>query len=334
MTLTQLKYLIAVVDNRLNISLAAENLNTSQPGISKQLKLLEEELLATIFVRKGKKLTDITPFGDEVIFYARKILQDVSNIGLLGQQLSSVDEGVLTIATTHSQARYVLPDVIKTFKLEYPKVKLELKLGSANQIHEMVQTSEVDIAIATDLLELQRELVLLPAYHWYHAIIAPLDHPIKKDFKRLTINRLAKEPLVTYAFSVESDTSFSETFENVGLKPNIVFSAKDADIIKTYVNMGMGVGVIAGMAYNCDDHEVFAITSGENIFPRCTAWFGFRRGMLLRNYLVNFINLFAPSLSPKLILKAAEASSQSDLDKLMKDIDLPSKGGCDEINTN
>ena len=245
MTLTQLKYLIAVVDNRLNISLAAENLNTSQPGISKQLKLLEEELLATIFVRKGKKLTDITPFGDEVIFYARKILQDVSNIGLLGQQLSSVDEGVLTIATTHSQARYVLPDVIKTFKLEYPKVKLELKLGSANQIHAMVQTSEVDIAIATDLLELQRELVLLPAYHWYHAIIAPLDHPIKKDFKRLTINRLAKEPLVTYAFSVEPDTSFSETFENVGLKPNIVFSARDADIIKTYVNMGMGVGAVS-----------------------------------------------------------------------------------------
>ena len=241
MTLTQLKYLIAVVDNRLNISLAAENLNTSQPGISKQLKLLEEELLATIFVRKGKKLADITPFGDEVIFYARKILQDVSNIGLLGQQLSSVDEGVLTIATTHSQARYVLPDVIKTFKLEYPKVKLELKLGSANQIHEMVQTSEVDIAIATDLLELQRELILLPVYNWYHAIIAPLDHPIKKDFKRLTINRLAKEPLVTYAFSLEPDTSFSETFENVGLKPNIVFSARDADIIKTYVNMGMGL---------------------------------------------------------------------------------------------
>jgi len=152
MTLTQLKYFLAVVDNKLNISLAAENSNTSQPGISKQIKLLEQELGAHVFVRKGKKLTAITPFGNEVILYARKIFQNVKNISLLGEQITSVDAGILTIATTHAQARYVLPEVIQTFKLDYPKVKLELKLGSSLQIKEMVQSNEVDIAIATDLL--------------------------------------------------------------------------------------------------------------------------------------------------------------------------------------
>ena len=333
MTLTQLKYFLAVVDNKLNISLAAENSNTSQPGISKQIKLLEQELGAHVFVRKGKKLTALTPFGNEVILYARKIFQNVNNISLLGEQITSVDAGILTIATTHAQARYVLPEVIQTFKLDYPKVKLELKLGSSLQIKEMVQSNEVDIAIATDLLDLTQELVLLPAYHWFNAIIAPLEHAIKKDFKNLTINRLAKEPLVTYAFSVTPETSFSETFRNAGLEPNVVFAARDADIIKTYVKMGMGIGVISGMAYECDDHEDFAAISGEKIFPQCTAWFGFRRGMLLTNYVINFINLFAPHISPRLIVKAAESNEQSDVNKILEGIELPVKGGCDQIQT-
>jgi len=333
MTLTQLKYFLAVVDNKLNISLAAENSNTSQPGISKQIKLLEQELGAYVFVRKGKKLTAITPFGNEVILYARKIFQNVNNISLLGEQITSVDAGILTIATTNAQARYVLPEVIQTFKLDYPKVKLELKLGSSLQIKEMVQSNEVDIAIATDLLDLTEELVLLPAYHWFNAIIAPLDHAIKKDFKNLTINRLAKEPLVTYAFSVNPETSFSETFRNAGLEPNVVFAARDADIIKTYVKMGMGIGIVSGMAYECDDHENFAAISGETIFPKCTAWFGFRRGMLLTNYVISFINLFAPHISPKLIVKAAEANKQSDIHKILGGIELPVKGGCDQIQT-
>jgi LysR family cys regulon transcriptional activator len=197
----------------------------------------------------------------------------------------------------------------------------------------MVQSNEVDIAIATDLLDLTQELVLLPAYHWFNAIIAPLGHAIKKDFKNLTINRLAKEPLVTYAFSVTPETSFSETFRNAGLEPNVVFAARDADIIKTYVKMGMGIGVISGMAYECDDHEDFAAISGEKIFPKCTAWFGFRRGMLLTNYVINFINLFAPHISPRLIVKAAESNKQSDVNKILEGIELPVKGGCDQIQT-
>ena len=155
----------------------------------------------------------------------------------------------------------------------------------------------------------------------------------KKDFKNLTIDRLAKEPLVTYAFSVNPETSFSETFRNAGLEPNVVFAARDADIIKTYVKMGMGIGIVSGMAYECDDHENFAAISGETIFPKCTAWFGFRRGMLLTNYVISFINLFAPHISPKLIVKAAEANKQSEINKILGGIELPVKGGCDQIQT-
>ena len=331
MTLTQLKYLISVVDNKLNISKAAEFSSTSQPGISKQIKLLEDELSAHLFIRKGKKIESLTPLGERVTTYARKILQDVENIKVIGNQISQVDEGVMTIAATSAQARYVLPDVIKVFKQDYPKIKLELKLGSSEQIVEMVKNNEVDFAIATDLKELTDELVLLPAYHWFNAIIAPLDHPLKKHLKNLTIKRIAKEPLVTYAFSVGPDTSFTETFKNNKLEPNIVFAARDADIIKTYVKMGMGVGVISGMAYECDDNEEFIAISGENIFPKCTTYFGFRRGMVLSRYAMSFINLFSEHLTPSIINNAASTKYQTEVDKLFKKIKLPVKGGCDQI---
>lgn len=331
MTLTQFKYLLSVMENKLNISLAAESSNTSQPGISKQIKLLEEELGAYIFVRKGKKLTGITPFGEEVAYYAKKILQDVGNIRLLSNQISTVNEGILTIATTNAQARYILPEIIKTFKEDYPKVKLELKLGSSIQIKEMILNNEVDLAIATDFDNLNNEVILLPVYDWFNAIIAPLDHPIKKELKKLTIQRLAKEPLVTYAFSVGPDTSFTETFNQNNLEANIVFAARDADIIKTYVKMGMGVGVISGMAYECDDHEDFLAVSGENIFPKCTTYFGFRRGTLLSQFSISFINLLAAHLTPKAILKASESKSQADVNILFESINLPVMGGCDQI---
>ena len=331
MTLTQFKYLLSIVENQLNISKAAESSSTSQPGISKQIKLLEGDLGAFIFSRKGKKIVRLTPFGEEVVWYAKKILQDVNNIKLLSNQISDIDEGVLSLAATSAQARYILPEIIKIFKEDFPKVKLELKLGSSEQIREMVLANEVDLAIATDLEGLTKELVLLPAYHWFNAIIAPLDHPIKKDIKKLTIRRLAKEPLVTYAFSVGPDTSFSDTFNKHNLVPNIVFAARDADIIKTYVKMGMGIGVISGMAYECDDHEDFLAVSGENIFPKCTTYFGFRRGMILSRFAIGFINLFAEHLTPNLIMKAADTKAQEEVDQLFKKTTLPVKGGCDQI---
>jgi LysR family cys regulon transcriptional activator len=158
------------------------------------------------------------------------------------------------------------------------------------------------------------------------------NNPIKKDLKKLTIQRLAKEPLVTYAFSVGPDTSFTETFKQNKLEANIVFAARDADIIKTYVKMGMGVGVISGMAYECDDHESFLAVSGENIFPKCTTYFGFRRGTLLSQFSISFINLLAAHLTPKIILKASESKSQEDVNMLFDAINLPVMGGCDQIN--
>ena len=331
MTLTQFKYVLLIVENKLNISKAAEASGFSQPGISKQISLLEDELGALLFARKGKKIVGLTPFGEEVVWYAKKIMQDVDNIKLLSNQISDIDEGILSLAATSAQARYILPEIIKIFKEDFPKVKLELKLGSSEQIREMVLANEVDLAIATDLEGLTKELVLLPAYNWFNAIIAPLDHPIKKDIKKLTIQRLAKEPLVTYAFSVGPDTSFSDTFNKHNLVPNIVFAARDADIIKTYVKMGMGIGVISGMAYECDDHEDFLAVSGENIFPKCTTYFGFRRGMILSRFTIGFINLFAEHLTPNLIMKAADTKAQEEVDQLFKRVTLPVKGGCDQI---
>lgn len=331
MTLQQLKYLLAIADNGLNITSAAERLFTSQPGISKQLKLLEQELGVQLFTRKGKSLIAVTPAGRDVIARARKIMREVQNIRNLARELSGEQEGTLAIATTHTQARYVLPDVIREFRERYPKVNLELHQGTSEQIAELVGANRVDFAIATGSRQLYPTLVILPCYHWDRIILVPKGHPLSKVEGPIGLEMLARYPLITYVFSSTGESSFKKAFADVDLEPQVVFTARDADIIKTYVRMGMGVGVVASMAYECADQKDLVALDAVGLFPRVTTWLGFRRDTVLRGYMVDFVSLFAPHLTPELTRRAAEAPTQTDVDALFEDIPVPVRTGCSEM---
>lgn len=328
MTLKQLKYLLAVVDNGLNITTAADRLYTSQPGISKQLRQLEREIGVTIFSRKGKSLVALTPPGESIVQLARRILRDVQNIRSLGKELTAEQEGNLSIATTHTQARYVLPEILSRFHERYPKVNLELHQGTSEQIAALVAENRVDFAIATESRELFPELNLMPCFEWDRIVLTPRDHELAAENDDLTLEKLANFPLVTYVFSSRRESSFLNAFAERNLKPKVVFTARDADVIKTYVRMGMGVGVIAPMALLCDDLEDLNAVCAEGLFPTVTTWLGFPRDRVLRGYMKDFIGLFAPHWPEHLIEQAAAAESQDIVDELVADLDLPKRTGC------
>ncbi|NNC78506.1 MAG: HTH-type transcriptional regulator CysB [Woeseiaceae bacterium] len=333
MKLQQLKYLLAIVDNGLNITAAADRLYTSQPGVSKQLKLLEEELGLQLFTRKGKSLGNITPAGRQVIDRARIIMQEVDNIRSLASDYFHEEEGTLSIATTHTQARYVLPDVIREFRAKYPKVSLNLHQGTSEQIADMVASNEIDFAIATGSRDLFSNLMLLPAYHWDRKILVPNDHELATLDGKATLKDLARFPLVTYVFSFGGQSSLKKAFSEQGLEPDVVFTARDADVIKTYVRMGLGVGIVASMAEDCDDKKDLASLSAEGLFPRSTTWIGFRKEAVLRRYMLDFVRFFAPHISTDQLEKTRHARTQEDIDKLFDDSDLPLRGGCSDDMT-
>lgn len=330
MTLQQLRYLLGIADSGLNITAAAERLYTSQPGISKQLKLLEQELGIQLFTRKGKSLAAITPAGHEVIARARRILREVENIRSLASDMSQEQEGTLSIATTHTQARYVLPEVVREFRNRYPRVNLELHQGTSEQIAELVASNQVDFAIATGSQQLFPELVLLPCYQWDRIVLVQRDHELAQLKQPLSIATLARYPLVTYVFSLTGESSFKAAFAAEGLEPDVVFTARDADIIKTYVRMGMGVGVVAAMAWECQDKEDLVALDAVGLFPRVTTWIGYRRDSVLRGYMVDFAELLAPHLLPELTQRAANLETQEEVEALFDEIDLPLRGGCDD----
>lgn len=326
MTLRQLRYLLAIVDNGLNITAASEKLFTSQPGVSKQIRLLEEELDLRLFERKGRSLASVTPAGEEVVARARSILQEIENIRTLALNTRHEAEGTLAIATTHTQARYVLPDVVAEFRDRYPNVTLELHQGTSEQIADMVQARQIDFAIATGGQDLFSDLVMLPCYRWDRVILVPRDHELAQLDEPLTLETLARYPLVTYVFSFSGESSLKRAFAAEGLTPDVVFTARDADVIKTYVRMGMGVGIVASMAHDCEE-DLVAIDA-EGLFPRSTTWIGFRRDTVLRRYMSHFMQLFAPHLSDALVSRCLAAGDQSEVDRIVADIELPLRGGC------
>jgi len=328
MKLQQLKYLLAIVDNGLNITAAADRLYTSQPGVSKQLKQLEEELGLQLFTRKGKSLGGITAAGELVIQRARLIMQEVENIRCLASEFYDEEEGTLSIATTHTQARYVLPDVIADFRSKYPGVNLNLHQGTSEQIADMVNANAIDFAIATGSRDLFEELLLVPSYHWDRKVIVPLDHALTKLDRKLTLEDLAEHPLVTYVFSFGGQSSLKRAFADEGLEPDVVFTARDADVIKTYVRMGLGVGIVASMADDCDDKKDLVAIGGEGLFPRSTTWIGFRKDAVMRRYMLDFVKLFAPHISNSQLEKMRHARSQEDIDRLFRGAELPVRGGC------
>ncbi|MDG4596497.1 MAG: HTH-type transcriptional regulator CysB [Candidatus Contendobacter sp.] len=322
MKLQQLRYLSAIVRNNMNISAAAESLYTSQPGISKQLRLLEEELGVELFSRNGKHLTEMTPIGRQIILKVEIILREVNNIQILAEEYRDDRRGSLSIATTHTQARYALPPVIKIFRERYPAVTLQIHQGSPAQIAEMVQSGEVDFAIATESLELFEDLVMMPCYVWQRCVLVPRDHPLTK-LDRLTLQDVARYPLVTYVFGFTGRSQLDEAFRGAQLKPMVAFTATDADVIKTYVRLGMGVGIVAWMAYDPSRDQDLTRLDASHLFAANVTRIGFRRGMFLRCYMYDFIELFAPHLTKERVLLMEKLQTLDEVDALFGEVELP-----------
>lgn len=322
MKLQQLRYLTAIVRNSLNISAAADSLYTSQPGISKQLRLLEEELGVELFSRNGKHLTEITPIGHQIISRAESILREVNNIQILAEEYRDDRRGSLSIATTHTQARYALPPIVKTFRERYPAVSLQVHQGSPAQIAELVQSGEVDFAIATESLELFEGLVMLPCYVWHRCVLVPLDHPLTK-LDRLTLHDVAQYPLVTYVFSFTGRSQLDEAFRSAQLKPTVAFTATDADVIKTYVRLGMGVGIVARMAYDPRQDQDLVQLDASHLFAPNTTKIGFRQGMFLRSYMYDFIELFSSHLQRGRVRAVERLQSPEEVAALFDGLELP-----------
>jgi LysR family cys regulon transcriptional activator len=295
MNLQQLRYLCAIVDNGLNVSDAAETLFTSQPGVSKQVRQLEDELGVQVFVRAGKRLASITPAGEAVVAAARRALKEIENLRSVGAEYKSEDEGTLAIATTHTQARYVLPRVVRDFLGRYPKVKLELHQGNPMQVALQTAHGDADVGIATEALASFPDLVTLPCYQWNRCVLVPRGHPLTKT-KLLTLAALARHPIITYDFAFTGRSQINAAFDAEGLTPKVVLTALDSDVIKTYVELGMGVGIIAEMAFDPARDTAFERLDAGHLFAPSTTRLALRRGVFLRGYIYDFITLFAPAL--------------------------------------
>jgi len=308
MNLQQLRYLNEIVRQGLNISDAAAALYTSQPGVSKQIRLLEEELGIEIFVRNGKRIVAVTEPGKAVLAIAQRMLHDAGNLKQVGQEFHSQDSGHLTIATTHTQARYALPPVVKQFIRRYPKVQLGLHQGNPTQIAEQVLNGEADIAIATESLAQYDGLVTLPCYEWHHCVVVPPKHPLLEE-KKLTLAKIAQYPIVTYDFAFSGRGKINEVFEKAGITPNIALTAIDADVIKTYVELGLGIGILAEVAFVPDRDRHLRMIGARHLFKPNTTRIAIRKNEYLRGYTYDFIELFAPQLTRAVVAKAMHLST-------------------------
>ena len=295
MKIQQLRYLAEVVRRGLNVSEAAEALHTSQPGVSKQIRALEDELGVQVFARHGKRLVSVTEPGKAVIAIAERILAEAQNLRRAGEEYANDQLGTLTIAATHTQARYALPKAVAAFKRRYPKVELVIHQGNPTQICDQVLSGDADLGVATEMISVYPELVSLPVYQWNRCVVVPARHPLLKA-KPLTLERLAEFPIVTYDFAFANRSLVQKAFEVRGLKPHVVLSAQDSDVIKTYVELGLGVGILARMAFDPKrDRPLRAIDAGH-LFESSTTRLGIKRGAYLRRYAYEFIELFAPQL--------------------------------------
>jgi LysR family cys regulon transcriptional activator len=322
MKLQQLRYIVEVVNHNLNVSATAENLYTSQPGISKQIRLLEDELGIQIFERSGKHLTQVTPAGEHIVRISQEILARVESIKSVAGEHTHPEMGTLNISTTHTQARYALPSVIGGFTKRYPKVALHMHQGTPTQMAESLAKGTANFVIATEALHVYQDAVMLPCYHWNRSIVVPKDHPLAKK-ESVTIQDLAAYPLVTYVFGFTGRSELDAAFNRVGLQPKVVFTATDTDVIKTYVRMGIGVGVIASMAVDkLQDTDLVAIDA-RHIFGSSTTCIGFRRGTFLRNYMYDFMERFAPHLTKPVVEQAISLKSNHEIEEMFKDIELP-----------
>lgn len=311
MNLQQLRYVVEVARQGLKVSEAAQALFTSQPGVSKQIRLLEEALGVAIFVRHGKRFTEITPPGREVIAIAQRVLQEIDNLQSVAEEFGNTAKGVLTLATTHTQACYALPSVIHPFTRQYPDVRLSLRQGNPAQVCAMVLSGEADLAIATEGMSHAKGLLVLPCHQWNRCVIAPRDHPLLR-VPSLTLEEIARWPLITYDDAFTGGSQVSKAFLSRGLHPNVVLTALDSDVIKTYVRMGMGVGLMARMAFDPLTDRGLGMLDASALFEAATTRIGLRKNTWLRAYVYAFIEAFAPHLTRKVLEKYLRAEAGGD----------------------
>ncbi|MET3106190.1 LysR family cys regulon transcriptional activator [Oxalobacteraceae bacterium GrIS 2.11] len=310
MNLHQLRFVREAVRQNFNLTEAAKALFTSQPGVSKAIIELEEELGVDIFTRHGKRIRGLTEPGRSVLKSVELIMQEIEGLKQIGREFAAQDSGSLTIATTHTQARYSLPPVVQAFMQKYPKVRLSLLQGNPRQVAEMVQRDQADLAIATESIADIDGLISLPCYQWEHVVVVTADHPLLK-LKAVSLEEIAHFPLITYDSAFAGRNKIDQAFALRQLKPDILLEAIDADVIKTYVELGMGVGIIAGMAFDAErDKNLRAIPVG-NLFGMNVSRIALKQGAYLRSYVYTFIELLAPTLNRKLIDQVLQGSKEN-----------------------
>ncbi len=310
MNLHQLRFVREAVRQNYNLTEAAKALFTSQPGVSKAIIELEEELGVDIFTRHGKRIRGLTEPGRMVLSSVELIMKEIDSLKRIGKEYASQDSGSFTIATTHTQARYALPKVVQAFMQKYPKVRLSLLQGNPKQLAEMVQKDQADIAIATESIANIDGLVSLPCYQWEHVVIVPPEHALLKS-KNLSLEEIAAFPLITYDTAFAGRNKIDRAFELRSLKPDILLEAIDADVIKTYVELGMGVGIIAGMAFDPErDRNLRSISVGH-LFGNNVSRVAVKQGAYLRSYIYSFIELLTPGMNRKLIEQAINEKKET-----------------------
>lgn len=310
MNLHQLRFVREAVRQNFNLTEAAKALYTSQPGVSKAIIELEEELGVDIFTRHGKRIRGLTEPGRAVLRSVELIMQEIDGLKRIGKEFAAQDTGSFTIATTHTQARYALPKVVHAFTQKFPKVRLSLLQGNPKQIAEMVLKDQADLAIATEAIASVDGLITLPCYQWEHVVVVPHGHPLLAS-KSITLEEIAAYPLITYDSAFTGRAKIDHAFSIRGLKPDVLLEAIDADVIKTYVELGMGVGIIAGMAFDQERDKGLEAISVGHLFGSNVSRVALKQGSYLRSYVFSFIELLSPTLNRKLVEQVLSGEKDS-----------------------
>lgn len=325
MKLQSIRCVAAIAQSQLNITAAAEKLRMTQPTLSKQLRQLEDELGFDIFVRSGRALTGMTEPGAHIVAAAVRILRETRGMKRVAAEYGKAPRGTLSIGTTHANARYVLPDVIREFRERYPAIRLNLYQGDSEQIVSMMRSDRIDLAFVGSQERGLSDCVLLPCYRWHWRLIVPQDHPLAQAHLP-TFEQLAQHPLVTFAASSDGLPRFVFTaFAPHGLRPRIALTARDADVIKTYVRLGMGVGIVSNMAVDAGADSDLVSIDASDLFGLQTTCVGVPRNGFVRKYVYDFLQSLGPHLTQPVVAQALRSESQSEVDAIFVSVDLPSR---------
>jgi LysR family cys regulon transcriptional activator len=319
--LQQLRFLDAVVRNNLNVSAAAEELYTSQPGVSHQIKLLEDELDIQIFERSGKKLTAISPAGHAILEHVGDLLNSARNIKRAAREFSKSNRGRLTIATTHTQAQFILPPILQRFSSQYPQIELRVHQGNPKSMCKLAANNQVDFVIASEVIDERGELITIPAYRWNRCIVVPPKHALA-GIKNISLTDLAEYPILTYMLGLSGRSQLDKSFQQANLEPRVAFTATDSDVIKTYVRLGMGAGIIAEMACRDEDADLVYIDA-SHLFPDSVIKIGFRHSRHISAYQFDFLHMMAPHIEMETIKKLARSRSLEEREALLQATVVP-----------